>query len=186
MAQNMKRYLTSNYITAAMLEPGVEYEHTIVEVYDYVFEGDTVPTAIVRFESGEQLSLNQTNLRTIGAGFGWNDANWLGQKIIVYRDENVPYQGKLVPGVRVRVPPAPDRIGFEARRAIGSNVQPLRSGPARTSDDPRTMTGRGSITINDKPVRPRAWGNGPPDDDVPPPDHYDGPPSDYDPNDPPF
>jgi hypothetical protein len=180
MAQSMKRYLTSNYINAAMLEPGVEYEYTIVEVYDYLFDGDTVPTAVVRFESGEQLSLNQTNLRAIGAGFGWNDANWLGQTVIVYRDENVPYQGKLVPGVRVRVPPAPDRIGFEARKAIGSNVQPLRSGPgpARTSDDPRTMMGRGPKP--DIRSGKGAW------DDVPPPDHYDGPPSDYDPNDSPF
>jgi hypothetical protein len=67
-------------------------------------------------------------------------------------------------------PVIPTRIGTAAKTRL---VEGGRS----------DNTARGSITINDKPVRSRAGdSDGALWDDAPPPAEYDGPPLDYDPD----
>jgi hypothetical protein len=154
----MRHYLSSTYITAEKLEPGVRYEHTIIGVSDFTFPGDEKPTAILHLQTGEQLTLNQTRLRAIAAGFGWNDENWVGQMIIVYLGK-APFQGKIVDAAAVE-PVVPDRIA-----AKPADKPAIENQPRRGSIDIRS--GRGAW--DDVPPPPSSEaGDGPGEDD---PDH---------------
>jgi hypothetical protein len=59
------------------------------------------------------LVLNATNIETCVGLFGEETNAWAGQFIVVYVDDKVQYQGKLVKGLRLReyvipqTPPAP-------------------------------------------------------------------------------
>src|SRR5262245_29009983 len=50
------------------------------------------------------LVLNKTNNRTIRGAFGDDTAGWAGRLIVVYPTK-VDLRGKLVPALRVRIPP---------------------------------------------------------------------------------
>jgi hypothetical protein len=114
---SMKRFLNSNYINASMLEPGVRYEHTITDVDEFTFEGDTQPTAILVLDDGEaKLPLNQTRLKKIGVAFGWNEANWVGKQIVVFRG-SAPFKGEIVDAVAVE-PVVPNRIAAASPHRI--------------------------------------------------------------------
>lgn len=70
------------------------------------FDNDPLPKISLRFEGAKKgLTLNKTNARKIAAAYGDYCENWVGKEIIVYGDK-VEYQGRLVDGIRVRIPPA--------------------------------------------------------------------------------
>ncbi len=56
------------------------------------------------------MVLNVTNSRILADAFGDDSTGWLGKKVEVY-SEKVPFQGRIVDGLRVRVlpPPAPSQ-----------------------------------------------------------------------------
>jgi hypothetical protein len=121
MVNNLTSYVNTNYYTGEGCDPGVEYQETIVALKERLFDGDTEATAILCFESGRQLPLNQTNLKTLIRAYGPHPDNLIGQKIILYR-EMVPFGGRMVPGVRIHcvVAGARPAVAAEARKAIGS------------------------------------------------------------------
>jgi hypothetical protein len=60
---------------------------------------------VVSFSNGSKgLPLNRTNNRTIRGAYGDDTANWSGKSIVVFQAQ-VEFKGKLVAGLRVRIPP---------------------------------------------------------------------------------
>ena len=60
---------------------------------------------VVWFTNDERgLVLNRVNNRTLRAAFGDDTASWAGKVIIVFA-MMVEMRGKMVPGLRVRIPP---------------------------------------------------------------------------------
>ena len=58
-------------------------------------------------EVGKPMAINSTNGHIIAKGTGHEDDienKWLGARIILYNDPNISYGGKLVGGIRVRMP----------------------------------------------------------------------------------
>lgn len=58
-------------------------------------------------EIEKPLVLNSTNIQLCEKIFGSdNTDDWHGQRLVLYTDPNVSYQGKLTGGIRVRAPKA--------------------------------------------------------------------------------
>lgn len=56
-------------------------------------------------ELDKPLVLNSTNIQLCEQVFKSDDTDgWIGQRIVLYTDPNVSFQGKLVGGIRVRAP----------------------------------------------------------------------------------
>jgi hypothetical protein len=58
-------------------------------------------------ELDKPMTLNITNGQIIAAFLGSEEFDdWVGHKIVIYRDPNIMYGGKMVGGIRVRAPKA--------------------------------------------------------------------------------
>jgi hypothetical protein len=54
--------------------------------------------------SAKGLALNRTNNRTIRSAYGDDTTGWLGKLIVVFPTQ-ADFRGRLVPALRVRIPP---------------------------------------------------------------------------------
>ena len=62
-------------------------------------------------EEDKKLVLNKTNARTISDIYGKRIEDWVGKRIALYKTE-VPFAGKMVKAIRVRIdPPAEQPAG---------------------------------------------------------------------------
>jgi hypothetical protein len=73
---------------------------------------------VLHFESGDKLSLNFTNTRTLGGAFGDDSNEWIGKTIELYVGQ-VKYQGELQPSVLVR--PISPPVPLEQRKQIADD-----------------------------------------------------------------
>jgi hypothetical protein len=89
----------------------------------------------------------------MAAAFGWNEQNWVGQQIIVYRG-TAQYQGRIVPAVAIE-PVVPNRIGAQAPKPRLAAVNAMREPPPFDDDgrdyeaEAREMASRGEPDPND-------------------------------------
>ncbi len=75
---------------------------------------------VVWFTNDERgLVLNRVNNRTLRGSFGDDTAGWVGKVIIIF-PMMVEMRGKMVPGLRVRIPP-PKQSGETAKPKPGGN-----------------------------------------------------------------
>jgi len=66
---------------------------------------------VVRFDNDPRgLVLNKTNIRILQAAFGDDCAGWKGKIIVVYPTTG-EFQGRMVPVLRVRIPPPKEGNG---------------------------------------------------------------------------
>ena len=73
--------------------------------------------ACVWFTNAEKgLLLNKTNLRVLQGAFGDDMANWTG-KIVVLFVIMAEFRGKMVPALRVRIPPPKDSYRAPASKS---------------------------------------------------------------------
>jgi hypothetical protein len=80
--------------------------------------GDQRKCLVVWFTNDESgLILNKTNNRTLRGAFGDDTAGWAG-KIIVLFPSTVDLRGKMVPSLRVRIPPP-------KQATAGNGVKPV-------------------------------------------------------------
>jgi len=93
----------SKYLRAEDLK--AEKKFRIKDVTVEVTGDDQEKKLVVWFTNEERgLMLNKTNNRTLRGAFGDDTEAWK-KKILVLFPTMVPYRGKLVPGLRVRIPP---------------------------------------------------------------------------------
>jgi hypothetical protein len=130
---NMTEYLTSNYYRGEDIEPGGFIEETIARRTERLFDGKTKPDPVIYFESGKGVVLNQTKLRDLIAAFGPNDANWIDQKVVIFRS-TAPYQGKMVPAVGLK-PVVSPQLAAERRKAIAQSEPPAPPSASEYGDD---------------------------------------------------
>jgi len=55
-------------------------------------------------DDGARFTLNTTNTRVLIKRFGDDTADWIGGAIVLAHDEYIQYAGRMVGGIRVRVP----------------------------------------------------------------------------------
>jgi hypothetical protein len=55
-------------------------------------------------EHAKGMVLNTTTIRVLEQAFGDDSNDWIGQKVMVYVDPNVSFQGRVVGGLRLRGP----------------------------------------------------------------------------------
>ncbi len=99
-------YDQSRFFKAADLEGGEKKLRVKTVTEEVVGVGaDSKKTLVVWFTNDERgLVLNKTNNRTMRGPFGDDCAGWVG-KIIVLFSSMTDLRGKMVPSLRVRIPP---------------------------------------------------------------------------------
>ena len=131
---NINEMFPSKFIKASDIDQ--DYEVTIVEVgTDMVGQGDQKEEKfIIHFEEMDRgLCLNKTNANLIAAQHGCDTDGWIGKKIVL-TVEDVAYQGKITPAIRVRRPSrpvTPQRKPLPSGKAIPAPKAPA---PKRTSE----------------------------------------------------
>ena len=91
---------------------------------------------VVWFTNDERgLVLNRVNNRTLRGAFGDDTAGWAGKVIIIF-SMMVEMRGKMVPGLRVRIPPP--KHGGQAVAA----AKPKPSGNGQTAVAAKPRAGR--------------------------------------------
>jgi|SRR5882724_4310233 len=94
---------------------------------------------VLYFQGKEKgMVLNKTNANVIADSYGSETADWYGQSIILF-EQMVDFQGKRVPGLRVRAPrqQAPSRPVIQRRPEPDYRDDPISSGPI----EPRRQVG---------------------------------------------
>jgi hypothetical protein len=129
---NAGEFLTSKFLNAMSLEPGVQYEATVLGTYRHTFENGETKLMVVTDYLEKGISLNQTRLQAMINAFGVNDeVNWPGKKVVIYQGDTL-YLGKPVKCVVIE-PIVPERIAAEPKRTIGSTD--VRSGRGAWNDN---------------------------------------------------
>jgi len=120
-------YDKSNFLKADDLDGERKFRIKAVTAEDVGNGADKEKKLVVWFTNDERgLVLNKTNNRVLRAAFGDDTAGWAG-KIIIAFSMMVPMQGRMVPGLRVRIPPPKQAsTKFMSR---GQETQPLGNGP---------------------------------------------------------
>lgn len=68
--------------------------------------GDSGDQKWVLYFNGEPkgMAMNITTIRVLEQAYGDDSDHWVGNKVMVYVDPNVSFQGKIVGGLRLRTP----------------------------------------------------------------------------------
>ncbi len=115
----------SKYFKGAGLV-GQELTLTIADVQFELIEMANEEKLVVRFdEHSSALILNQTNATTIAAAYGDDTDEWFGRRVVLYA-EDVDYQGRTMPGIKVRAAGANDPAPMAARppaRSLDANAE---------------------------------------------------------------
>lgn len=116
----------SQYLKASDLG-GREVRVTMANVEREKIGTDT--KLILYFKGKEKgLVLNKTNAYAIGDGYGEDTEDWYDQPLILFSIKT-EYQGKVVDGLRCRVPTAKDNREAQPRRVTGGVSDNMRSDP---------------------------------------------------------
>lgn len=90
---------------------GHEPKVVISEVTTEAFDNGT--KLALKFSGKERgMVLNVTNTRKLVKAFGPDSDSWIGKEVILYA-EDVEFQGRIVEGLRVRVPTPPPPAEFD-------------------------------------------------------------------------
>ena len=113
----------SKYLKAADLDKEKKFR-TKSATDEVVGIGDDKEHRLVLWFTNEErgLVLNRTNIRTLREAFGDVVDSWIGKVIAIY-PTSVDFRGKLVPALRVRIPPP-------KQPAAATSPQPASSGAA--------------------------------------------------------
>jgi hypothetical protein len=127
----------SNYLRAEDIAQDKKFR--IKAVTEQTFERDSGGgrKLILWFTNDEHgLVLNKTNVRTLRGAFGDDTAGWVGKVIAIYPTQT-DFKGKMVPALRVRVPPP---------KAAALTTVPTGNGTAATAP-----AGNGGVAAADDP-----------------------------------
>ena len=104
---NINQMIESKYLKQSDVDG--EMEVTIIKVGQVnVAREDEQPEMkwAVRFEELKKpMVLNSTNIQLMAKACGSDESDeWLGKKVVIFADPNVSFAGKLVGGLRVKLP----------------------------------------------------------------------------------
>lgn len=131
-ADDVSGDLSGSFLKQSDFSEGEQARFTIRRVEKQHFEAKNNRPAsdkwVVTFDGDPErlLGLNKTNLALCAKWFGKRPSAWVGQQVVVYRDESVSFAGQLVGGLRVRKPSprevaasVPDDVSFETSEFDG-------------------------------------------------------------------
>jgi len=117
MSPNVEDLRNSNYLKQEDVEPPILATIDHWEEHNMAQDGKPAEMKYVLLfkENCKPMSLNYTNGSIIKQITGSGDLDdWAGTQIVLYKDPNISFGGKLVGGIRVRAPknqaaqPVPD------------------------------------------------------------------------------
>lgn len=127
------QFTASKFLKAADLKGGVAK----VKIRDVTIEEVGSDRRMVAWFAGKEkgMVLNKTNAMTIGEALGPDTDDWVGAEIEVF-SMKVEYQGKMVDGLRIRVPrPRPAATPTFAPNARDRAAQASSAGSSDGFDD---------------------------------------------------
>jgi hypothetical protein len=107
---NISNFTESKFLRKADVDPPVFVTIGELEQVDVSMPGEPAETkyALHFAELEKPLIMNSTNAELIKNITGSEDTDdWIGHKIVLYKDDNVSFGGKLVGGIRARAPKKP-------------------------------------------------------------------------------
>jgi hypothetical protein len=125
-------YDQSRYFKAADMQAEKKLRIRDVTEEEIGVGQDKQKKLVVWFTNDQRgLVLNKTNNRTLRAAFGDNCAGWRGKIIIAYPTTD-GFQGRMVPALRVRIPPPKEGNG----QTVAARPKPSAPAPdAELLDD---------------------------------------------------
>lgn len=128
---NINEAFPSKYLKSADLQGHVLKVKIASVGYEQI--GDDTKIVMYFQDKKKGMVLNKTNARTIADQYGDEMDNWIGGDIELFAMK-VDMQGRMVDGLRVRVPPRqPQRAPAAVPNARQAQQQPS---PAMADDDP--------------------------------------------------
>lgn len=123
---NVNDEFTSKYLKSADLQGRVinaKIDRVTVEEI-----GKDKERKLVMYFVGKEkgMALNKTNALTIGEAYGGDTDGWADQPIEIF-SMKVEYQGRMVDGLRVRIPPPPKR---QSAAGVQPNARDRQLAPA--------------------------------------------------------
>jgi hypothetical protein len=112
---DMRKFASSSFVTVERLRGGPRQERMVS-----VAEG-RYDKPVITFESGDQFSLNKTNVNKLIKAYGPDDEGWIGRVVELYIGD-IKYNGGIQEGVLVR-PVSPSKP-VEARTPVTNTLQP--------------------------------------------------------------
>ena len=104
---NVKELKKSNFLTQHECEPAILVTIAGLEQQNVAMEGadEELKHCLTFEEDCKPLVLNSTNGQLIAQILGSDETDeWVGGKIVLYRDPSIQFGGRLVGGIRVRAP----------------------------------------------------------------------------------
>ena len=93
-----------------------------VKLEDLGQEGQKEQRWIIYFkEQPKGMVLNVTTIRVLESAYGDDTDTWIGKRVLLYVDPNVSFQGRVVGGLRLRVP-RPQKAAPVASKAPATDV----------------------------------------------------------------
>jgi hypothetical protein len=124
----------SRFLKAADLTGEKKFRIKSVTAETVGMEDEKKRKPVLWFTNDERgLLLNTTNLRTLSGEFGDNMEDWVG-KIIIAFPTHTDFRGKLVPALRVRIPP-PKQATAGNGQATAPSAKPKPTTVAQTLDE---------------------------------------------------
>jgi hypothetical protein len=131
----------SRFFRAEGYEQDKKFRIKAVAPEPFEERGETVMKLVVWFTNDKKgLILNKTNLRTLKGAFGDDTSNWVNKVIVIY-PMMAELRGKMVPALRVRIPPP--------KQAAAAPQQPVTSGNGANAPAP---AGSGAAAAAAAPV----------------------------------
>ncbi|MGH9875996.1 MAG: hypothetical protein ACRD5H_00015 [Nitrososphaerales archaeon] len=94
--------------------------HAIMDSVTFESLPDGAQKPCVHLRGEKSFILNRTNGMTIAAAYGEETDAWYGKPIILFQ-ETVPFKGKYVPAIRVRIPAPEPKLEIKSKEPIVSD-----------------------------------------------------------------
>jgi hypothetical protein len=130
---NIDQMLDSKFIAKSDCEPAkIVTIRAVVQELDK--ERDKIYWMMYFNELKKGLKLNNTIIKTLGAGFGAQSESWLGRRVKLYVDPTVQFAGQMIGGIRIMLPSANRQIPGASAALAGPtvsnpNIQPIYQPP---------------------------------------------------------
>lgn len=99
--------LSQEYVKAHGPQRGIITGSKVKEFKDNTGKAELRPAITIDLgESEKDLVLNKTNLKLLASAYGDSSDDWNGKPIVVFHDPSVSYGGRLVGGLKIKVPTA--------------------------------------------------------------------------------
>jgi hypothetical protein len=102
----------SQYVKKEDLMGGNDRGYTIQDIdvveFGSASKGDLKRLPQLVLDNKELFTLNVTNTRILINHFGDNMQDWKGRRIALAYDESIQFGGRMVGGIRLRIPKSPE------------------------------------------------------------------------------